>query len=334
MTKRVIFLVLVLPLMLGAARETLMQRARETNAHYHELRRELVLLETRLSEAGEGMDVLGEDVARQELLLEHYGQRLLELEEDLVKGEESLAGRWGGLYRVANGSPLGGRQGELDGYVRVILVPEVEHLRRTREMRSLVAETRERLALLKSGMEGERDELGESCEGWERRIREGEVILASLGQDARDYQLRLRALLLGAPGGTLLEQRGRLPWPVSGVVARGFGVQREQGIPVVSHGLDIAAGRGQPVSCVCEGTVVFRGWLERWGNTLIVNHGEGYYSVYGCLDRMRKDMGGRVAAREVIGEVGYDSRQERPLLHFEIRHHEVPEDPLTWLGEE
>jgi septal ring factor EnvC (AmiA/AmiB activator) len=77
--------------------------------------------------------------------------------------------------------------------------------------------------------------------------------------------------------------------------------------------------------------VLFADWLKGYGNLIIINHGNQYYSLYGHTEELFKQKGDPVEEREVIATVGETSSLNGPCLHFEIRHKGQPVDPMKWL---
>jgi murein hydrolase activator len=97
------------------------------------------------------------------------------------------------------------------------------------------------------------------------------------------------------------------------------------------NGIGIAAAPGTPVHSVAAGDVVLAGQLGTYGQTVIVEHGGGDYSVYGSLSRINVAKGAHISKGEVIGEVGTSDPDLPPHLHFEIRHGGPAVDPASWL---
>jgi len=122
--------------------------------------------------------------------------------------------------------------------------------------------------------------------------------------------------------------RGRLPWPVSGRVTAQFGTKRASGVSW--EGVVIATERGAPVTAVAAGRVVYADWLPGLGLLEIIDHGEGYMSLYGHNDRLLKAVGEPVAAGEAIAAAGDTGGRASPELYFEIRRGGKPVDPAPW----
>ncbi|HEY7899025.1 MAG TPA: peptidoglycan DD-metalloendopeptidase family protein [Gemmatimonadaceae bacterium] len=125
---------------------------------------------------------------------------------------------------------------------------------------------------------------------------------------------------------------GKLDWPVDGNILYNFGrVVRPDNTTLRWNGIGIAASAGTAVRSVAAGDVVLAGQLGTYGQTVIVEHGGGDYSVYGSLSRIRVSKGAHVGKGEIIGEVGTSDPDLPPHLHFEIRHGGPAVDPTTWL---
>ncbi len=115
---------------------------------------------------------------------------------------------------------------------------------------------------------------------------------------------------------------------------RGFGPFTLGGVLQKSQGIDIETQEGAPVRCIFAGTVVYINWIEKYGNTVIIDHGDGYYSVYGHLQNTAKSVGQKMAPLEVIARVGQSGSVLKPTLHFEVRFHQKALDPMLWLIQE
>ena len=97
-------------------------------------------------------------------------------------------------------------------------------------------------------------------------------------------------------------------------------------------GIDIQAERGEPVRAVFRGEVLFAQWFKGYGNMLIIDHGEKYYTVYAHAQELFKKQGDFVETNEVVATVGNTaSLSNVTSLYFEVRHQGKPIDPLTWL---
>jgi septal ring factor EnvC (AmiA/AmiB activator) len=124
--------------------------------------------------------------------------------------------------------------------------------------------------------------------------------------------------------------KGSLRLPVAGELMNRFGAPREGG-GVDWKGLFIRASQGAAVKAIAAGQVVFSEWLRGFGNLIIVDHGEGYMSLYSNNESLYKQVGERVQPGDAIATVGNSGGQPDPGLYFEMRHQSRPVNPLLWV---
>jgi len=122
---------------------------------------------------------------------------------------------------------------------------------------------------------------------------------------------------------------GGLGWPLSGNLLARYGGRLPDGRN--SAGVLIGAPAGSTVTAVAEGTVVFSDWMTGYGMILIVDHGNGYMSLYAHNDALLKDAGARVRRGDAVAKVGNSGGQGVTALYFELRRNGQPVDPATWL---
>ena len=126
--------------------------------------------------------------------------------------------------------------------------------------------------------------------------------------------------------------RGALPWPANGIVTGHFGRQQTSrfGTPIARSGVEISLAEGVPVQAIHEGTVVYAEQFTGYGDLVIVEHGDGAYSLYGYLSGIDVTRGQRVESRARVGVSGRNP-SGNPALYFELRVDGKPVDPLQWL---
>lgn len=124
--------------------------------------------------------------------------------------------------------------------------------------------------------------------------------------------------------------KGSLHLPVAGELMNRFGAPREDG-GVSWKGLFIRAAQGSAVKAIAAGQVVFAEWLRGFGNLIIVDHGEGYMSLYSNNESLYKQVGERVQPGDAIAAVGNSGGQTDTGLYFEMRHQSRPMNPLLWV---
>jgi murein hydrolase activator len=129
-------------------------------------------------------------------------------------------------------------------------------------------------------------------------------------------------------------EKARLPWPLEGHVLTHFGMQRHPrfGTMVFRRGIEIEAREGQPVRAVSDGEVVYADWYKGYGKLLILDHGNGFYTLYGNLSQLDLDKGARVTKGQIIGLAGETGSLKGAKLYFEIRRNGEAVDPLRRLS--
>ena len=128
---------------------------------------------------------------------------------------------------------------------------------------------------------------------------------------------------------TAAVQVGGLSWPLAGSLLAGYGGRMPDGRR--SSGVLVGAAAGTPVTAVAEGTVVFAEWMTGYGLILIIDHGNGYMSLYAHNDSLLKGPGDRVRRGDAVSTVGTSGGQGSAALYFELRRDGKPVDPATWL---
>ncbi len=198
--------------------------------------------------------------------------------------------------------------------------------------------------------------------GLERRIRAQEDLLTTehkakseiVSSLERSHLKTLRALrklrtktetlrapvedesLLDLLKASFFEKKGRIPAPIAGRVVRDFGPIRDErhSIQLGHKGWRYSAPAGSPVSSVFDGAVAHSGWVQGYGHTVIVDHGDHYYTVYAHLSGVGVREGERVSKGQAIAGAGSGSRRGDDGIYFEIRHFSEPENPKHWIAAE
>ena len=131
-------------------------------------------------------------------------------------------------------------------------------------------------------------------------------------------------------GGAFSAARGKLPWPVNGRLLARFGETRGDDSRAKWDGVMISASAGSRVHAVHGGRVVFADWLRGAGLLVILDHGNGYLSLYGHNQTLLKNAGDVVKSGEAISTVGNSGGQDTAALYFAIRQQGRPSDPTQW----
>ena len=159
--------------------------------------------------------------------------------------------------------------------------------------------------------------------------------LDGLKRDERELRALLKQLEKGpapAPADTLGKPfralKGRLPWPSKGRLSARFGAPKGAGLRW--DGVMISAAEGQEVRAVHRGRVAFADWLRGFGLLLIIDHGDGYMTLYGHNQSLFKETGEWVEPGEVVGLVGNSGGQLKSGVYFSIRKKGRPINPKAW----
>lgn len=133
----------------------------------------------------------------------------------------------------------------------------------------------------------------------------------------------------GFDGGDFSALRGKLHLPVRGEVSNRFGATRED-TGVTWKGLFIRSAEGSEVKSIANGKIVFADWMRGFGNLLIIDHGDGYMSLYGNNQALLRKMGDNVKSGDTIASVGNSGGNETAGLYYELRKQSKPFDPMSW----
>lgn len=123
--------------------------------------------------------------------------------------------------------------------------------------------------------------------------------------------------------------KGKLPWPVKGNFLGNFGQSKNNG-DLKWNGVLVSAKLGTPIHVVSHGRIAFSDWLQGFGFITIVDHGDGYMSLYGHSESLFKQTGDWVQAGEVIATTGDSGGQPESGVYFEIRYRGKPVNPSAW----
>jgi septal ring factor EnvC (AmiA/AmiB activator) len=183
----------------------------------------------------------------------------------------------------------------------------------------------------------------------EKRQRERNALLASVRRDKQ----RQIALLTGlerqseelrrlikrwgtgkAADGNFAALKGQLIWPVDGTVLVPYGLQHDSRLDrkILNNGIDIGAPMGSEIVSVGAGKVLYAGWFLGYGKLIIIDHGNGYNTIYAHTSEIDVREGQQIKGGERIATVGDTHSIRGAELYFEIRHNGQPCDPLVWLS--
>lgn len=194
--------------------------------------------------------------------------------------------------------------------------------RQTAEMDTL-AEERQRRESLLGKLQAEIRDQGDQLAQMQKDEKRLEQLIKELQRALADV------VPTDVPRRPFAKLKRKLPWPVPGKLAAGFGDRRAVG-DLRWRGAFIAAPANREVRAVAHGRIVFADWLRGFGLLIIIDHGDDYMTLYGHNQALFKAVGDRVVPGDVIASVGDTGGMDRTGVYFELRHKGEPQNPQTW----
>ena len=244
-------------------------------------------------------------------------------------------------------------------YLHILAQRDRTVVARVDQLRAQIIGERRQLVSLQNGVEQNRIEKSREAQRLQELEKQRQASLVKAQQDTKKAAQRLKQLAQSearlnsviesfenarrraasrpnaapsAPSSIRTSDLGKLDWPVEGSIIYRFGrVVNPNNTTTRWNGIGIAASAGSEVKSVSAGEVVLAGGMGTYGNTVILEHGGGDYSVYGSLSSMAVSKGTKVSKGQVVGTVGATDPSLPAHLHFEIRRGGPAVDPLGWL---
>jgi septal ring factor EnvC (AmiA/AmiB activator) len=288
--------------------------------------------------------------------VKELAQKIMDLEEKSKEQKTHLRGRLGAIYK------LGGQ-----GLARILLTSASSaELERNLKILGLVA--KQDMELIRSytklgaDLESRKKKLNQRwahLQALQQKITQRETLLTQdslrkeeiLSQVRKSHKVKLKKLSairkksrrLAATDETGLldnlfqpsffEKKGQLPPPIDGKLVKGFGLLKDEihNVLINHSGNFYSAPVGTPVKSIFFGTVAFAGQIPGFGETLILDHGDHYFSVYSHNQKLTVQEGDEVRQSQIIAHSGFAANSFGKGLYFEIRHFSEPADPLKWM---
>ena len=322
----------------------------------------------RLDETGRSLDQARKNAARLTAELEDVTLRIRELEgryRDVEKraegNEQYVAGRLAALYRLSWFGKFQLMASAESVFDFITIKRALERiLAQDQAVIDQLAADKAQMQALMDRLDTQREARQTAAADLKRRIAEmsaqqarRETLLAkirdqkslqlaaveSLRSAARELDRSLAALKSEPPPPPLPTEtsfaalKGLLMMPVEGKIVSFFGNYKDRRLKVthIQSGINIKADRGEPIRAVFGGRTLYASWFKGFGNMLIIDHGDHYYTVYAHLEEQFKSAGDPVDTGEVIATVGDTGTMAGAGLHFEIRHHGKPMNPMDWI---
>ncbi len=206
-----------------------------------------------------------------------------------------------------------------------------------------LSQKRDKVALLMENALKKKEEIGSEKKKKEkllREIRHKKSVYLKTRNELKEASQELLSIITilkkrkkSGKGLRFSDKKGNLIWPVNGEIILPYGkIKNERFNTYIFHnGMDIKAPLRSDIRTVHEGEVLFSDWLKGYGRSIIIDHGDNYYSIYAHIDETMVKVSDRVKENQVIATVGESGSLNGPSLYFEIRHKGKPEDPMKWL---
>lgn len=293
--------------------------------------------------------------------IQELGDRYREVEKRAERNEHYVAGRLAALYQLSwfGKFQLTASAESVFDFIKLKRALELILAQDEAVIDQFATDKAEMLALLAS-LETQREVKHATTAELNRRMAEmtaqqarRETLLAeirskkslqlaaieSLRSAARELDRSMAALESNPPPAagptekSFAALKGLLMMPVEGKIVSFFGNYKDRRLKVthIQSGINIKADRGEPIRAVFGGRTLYASWFKGFGNMLIIDHGDHYYTVYAHLEEQFKSEGDPVETGEVIATVGDTGAMAGPGLHFEIRHHGKPMNPMDWI---
>ncbi len=173
-------------------------------------------------------------------------------------------------------------------------------------------------------------------ETYEHALQELERSASRIDSLLRELEQRRRAAAVRPPVGGIAPRgvKGALPWPADGSIVSFFGRQKHPTFNtyVQRRGIEIKTVEGSAIHAVMPGSVVYADWLKGYGLVIILDHANGFFSLYAHASKILTAVGAQVGAGQAIGETGDTGMTGENTLYFELRQGAEALDPLQWLA--
>jgi len=328
---------------------------------HDEASEELARVERKLGRLAGDVADLDQRIRATHAKLERLDERRRDLHERLREHRATLAAQLRAAYRLGRQPAIRLLLRQNDpaavaralGYYGYLNNARLAAIDKARGLIAELGEVAEETRAAQDKLSADRSELAQRREELEGARSERRALLARLERAIEDKDARLQrmeasrdqleqlleklgSVLADIPAAPLEEKpfasrRGELSWPVQGPLRARYGAPRASG-RMRWRGVVIDADGGTDVRAVYYGRVVFADWLSGFGQLIIIDHLDGYMSLYGYNRRLLRTTGDWVAPGEVIAAVGDSGGREHTGLYFEIRRKGQPVDPLRWLA--
>lgn len=356
----------------ASAREDVGQKYKKIQGEIKKNEEKLNLIKKRESSVLDEMDTIQRSMSRLQRELRTQRSKLLEInseidktktemsrtQENLKRHRNRLKNKLKGMYRQGSAEELIMLFGsdDMSGFLRRWHYLEILARSEKKSFESYRAELLklriedEKLKGLYADLKKQQESTSAAEERFSEKKSEKERVLNSVRAERATYARLLEELKQASrelfsiirrseeqddyQGKGFRELKGKLLWPVNGAIALQYGKQLDPQFktPIFRNGIYLKTPPDAIARAVFEGRVVYADWFKGYGQLVIINHGNGYHTLYANLDEIFLKVGDIIEKRTEIGKVGESVLLNAPSLYFEVRYKGKPLDPLQWLG--
>jgi len=328
----------------SAHKNTLQQQLRQADIQLGKLKRGMADNQRAMAASTRELSILEKQYAELELARNQQQARIgIELKTAWQMGQQ-------GQVKVLLNQESPHTAARIMGYYRYFFAARNELLGQYREtlrqlegLKQRIADTLTQLEVQRHTLDKQRINLAKAQTNRELAVANLSANISSKGeqlkqkeQDRKELESLVRAIeeavvTLQVPDNyqAFKGARGKMPWPLKGKPSNRFGRSRNEG-KMRWQGITIPAKEGATVRAIHHGRVVYSDWLRGSGLLLIIDHGDGYMSLYAHNQSLLREVGEWVSAGTPISTVGSSGGQDRAGLYFEIRHQGKPTNPAKW----
>ena len=333
----------------------------EVRSRYDEVQQALRLSERKIGVYVQELERLKRQLRRQDRQLQKSTKQQRQLQQDVDQQRELLSEQVRAAYMIGRQEYLKlilnqqdpAAMGRTLAYYKYFNQARQAQIKQALQSITQLKEVSRRLEQEKRVLQATRDEQKANKRALEKTNRQRTQLVAQLGDEIQSKDDQIKQLrqneqqlkaVLDAIEDTLADilpaeqqrkftaYKGRMIWPARGKVENRYGQSRHKG-RLKWNGVVIHAREGNAVHAVSRGRVAYADWLRGYGLLVILDHGDGYMSLYGHNQSLLKEVGDWVEADEAIANVGNSGGQQSAGLYFEIRHNGLPSNPALWCGQ-
>lgn len=326
------------------AKDHLLSELKQTEIKIGQISREYYQLDIQLDQKQQQYRILEQQKTQQQQQIQQQ-QRLLEKQ---VKAAY-IMGRKAKVKMILNqqeANPLA----RMMAYYHYLNQARIKQLQLLQEQFKILNTIRQKLLTESTALKQMQYQIGQKKQDQIQAMQQRQQVLADLEQDTQYSQQKLtelkqneqhllailktiRKALIDLPNKAILQQKfsqqkGRMHWPLEGKVLAAYGTPRSTNL--IWDGYLIAAPEGHSIKAIYHGRIAYADWLRGFGLLIIIDHGDGYMSLYGHNQSIFKEVGEWINTDDIIGLSGKSGGQSKAGIYFSIRKKGKPINPKYW----